>query len=62
VASKVLQEFDLSQCPLGENFLAEDIGYLLDGDSFTGLAVGGSARIGSTAVLEKGIVPYQTIP
>lgn len=40
VSSKVLQQLDLSQGPLGEDLLAEDIGDLLDGDAFASLAVG----------------------
>jgi hypothetical protein len=39
VTSKVLQELDLSQSPLGEYLLAEYIGDFLDSDALTCLVV-----------------------
>ena len=39
MAAKVLQQLYLSQCSLGQDFFAEDIGDLFDGDPFTGLIV-----------------------
>lgn len=39
MATKVLQQLDLSQRSLGENLLAEDIGDLLDCYAFAGLIV-----------------------
>ena len=44
MASEMLQQFDLAQCPLGEDFLAEDIGHFLDCDSLARLAVRGCAE------------------
>ena len=43
VAAEVLQQLDLAQGTLREDLLAEDIGDLLDGHTFAGLVVGGSA-------------------
>ena len=43
MASEVLQQLDLAQGALGQDLLAEDIGDLLDGYTFTGLVVGSSA-------------------
>lgn len=40
VTSEMLQQLDLSQGPLGQDLLAEDIGDFLDGDTITGLGVG----------------------
>jgi hypothetical protein len=45
VASEVLEKLDLSQCPLGQNFLAEDIGNLLDGDALTSMNICGSTTV-----------------
>lgn len=42
MSPEVLQQLDLSQRPLGEDLLAEDIGDLLDGDALTSLVVRGS--------------------
>lgn len=42
MSPEVLQQFDLSQCALGKNLLAEDIGDLLDGDTLVRLVVHGS--------------------
>jgi hypothetical protein len=39
MAAEVLQELDLAQGTLGQNFLAEDIGDLLDGDALICLVV-----------------------
>lgn len=41
--SEVLEELDLSQGPLGQDLLAEDIGDLLDSNTLLGLVVDGSA-------------------
>ena len=43
VASEVLKQLDFSQGTLGQDFLAENIGDLLDGDPLTILAIGGCA-------------------
>lgn len=43
MAAEVLQQLNFAQGALGENFLAEDIGDLLDSDTFGGLVVDGSA-------------------
>ncbi len=43
VASKMLQELDLSQGPLGQDLLAKDIGDLLNRYSLACLIVGGRA-------------------
>lgn len=40
MASKVLQQLNLSQRPLGQNLFAEHIGDLLDGNPFARLCVG----------------------
>jgi hypothetical protein len=45
VASEVLEKFDLSQCPLGQDLLAEDIGNLLDSDTFASMNICGSTKI-----------------
>jgi hypothetical protein len=41
VTAEVLEQLDLSQCALGQNLLAEDVGNLLDSDTFACLDVGG---------------------
>lgn len=43
VSPEMLEELDLAQSALGKDLLAEDIGDLLDGDAFVGLAVRGGA-------------------
>lgn len=43
VTTEVLKEFDLSQRPLGENFLAEHIGDFLDSNALPTLRVRGCA-------------------
>ena len=43
LASEVLQQLDLTQSALGQDFLAENIGDLLDGDALARLVVGGRA-------------------
>ena len=40
MATEVLQELDLTQSSLGENLLAEDIGDLLDSNTFLSLSIG----------------------
>jgi hypothetical protein len=40
MATEMLKQLDLSQSPLGQDLLAEDIGDLLDGDALAGLDVG----------------------
>jgi hypothetical protein len=43
-ASKVLQQFDLAECALGQDLLAEDVGNLFDGDTLARLVIrGGTA-------------------
>jgi hypothetical protein len=37
MASEMLQQFDFSQSPFGENLFAKDIGHLLDGDTLVRL-------------------------
>ncbi len=44
MASKVLKKLDLSQSPLCQNFLAEDIGDLFDRDALSRLVVGRGAH------------------
>lgn len=45
MATEMLEQFDLTQCPLGENLLAEHIGDFLDGYTLTSLNVGrGTAK------------------
>ena len=44
MATEVLQELDLPQGTLGQDFLAKNIGNLLDCHSFTGLHVRGGAE------------------
>ena len=46
MALKCWEEFDLSQSSLGKNLLAEDVGHLLDSNTFSILAVGGRAILG----------------
>lgn len=46
---EVLEELDLSQRPLGENLLAEDIGHFLDSNPFSVLGVCGCAACVSVA-------------
>jgi hypothetical protein len=41
----MLKQFDLSQCPLGENLLAEDICNLLDGNALSRLVVCCGAKV-----------------
>jgi hypothetical protein len=43
VASEVLKQLDLSQGTLSQDFLAEDIGDLLDGNALASLNICGSA-------------------
>jgi hypothetical protein len=43
VAAEMLQELDLAQGALGQDFLAEYIGDLLDGDTLVRLVVYGGA-------------------
>jgi hypothetical protein len=43
MATEMLQQLDLSQSPLSQDLLAEDIGDLLDSDTLAGLNVGCSA-------------------
>ena len=43
LASEVLQQLDLTQSALGQDFLAENIGDLLDRDALARLVVGGRA-------------------
>ena len=45
VASEVLKELDLSQSPLCQDFLAEDIGDLFNGNTFPGVVVCGSTNL-----------------
>jgi hypothetical protein len=45
VAAEVLKKLNLSQCPLGQNFLAEDIGNLLDGDALASMNIRGSTTV-----------------
>jgi hypothetical protein len=40
MTSEVLQKLDLSQCALSQDLLAEDIGDLLDRNSFVCLGIG----------------------
>jgi hypothetical protein len=42
VTSEVLQELDFSQCPLGDNPLAQNVCKFLDSDPFAGVTVGRS--------------------
>lgn len=44
VTPEMLQQFDLSQGPLGQDLLAEYIGDLLNGDAISGLRIGRSTR------------------
>jgi hypothetical protein len=41
----MLQELDLSQCPLRQDLFAEDICNFLDGDTFARLTVGRSTAL-----------------
>jgi hypothetical protein len=43
VASEVLKQLDFSQGALSQDFLAEDIGDLLDGHALARLSIGSSA-------------------
>jgi len=45
VASEVLKELNLSQSPLCQNLLAEDIGDLFDGNTFPSVVVCGSTNL-----------------
>jgi len=53
MSPEMLQQLDLPQRPLGQNLLAEDIGHLLDRDTFPRLVVGGGAddAVGALAQL-----------
>jgi hypothetical protein len=65
MSSEMLQKLDLSQRTLGQNLLAEDIGDLLDRNSFIGLSVGrGTVEKTVSICLEqrKHVMLYQTIP
>lgn len=55
VSPEVLQELDLAQGTLGQDLLAEDIGDLLDGDTFVGLVVHGGAGGGRISKRQAGI-------
>lgn len=44
MAPEMLEQLDLSQGALGEDLLAEDVGDLLDGDTFASLGVGRGAK------------------
>lgn len=59
VSPKVLQQLDLAQGALGEDFLAEHIGDLLDGDALARLVVGRGAdnAVGALAQLLGHVVP-----
>lgn len=45
MTAEMLEQFDFTEGALGQNLLAEDIGHLLDGDTFTGLDVGSRASL-----------------
>ena len=51
---EVLEQFDLSQSPLGEDLLAEDIGDLLDGNTVTSHIVGSLTGIEDEQVGSSG--------
>ena len=44
MAPEVLEELDLPQSPLRQDFLTKDIGDFLDGHSVAGQVIGGSTR------------------
>jgi hypothetical protein len=63
--SEMLQKFDLSQRTLGQNLLAENIGDLLDRNSFIGLGIGRGTEEKTVRVCleqRKYVMLYQTIP
>jgi hypothetical protein len=65
MSSEVLQKLDLPQRTLGQNLLAEDVGDLLDRNTFTGLAIGrGTAgkRVSVCQEQMEYVMIYQTIP
>lgn len=55
MAAEVLQQLDLAQGALGENFLAENIGDLFDGDALVGLSVDSGAVIKFLSLAKKKI-------
>lgn len=64
MSSEVLQKLDLSQRALGQNLLAEDIGDLLDRNTFTGLTIGRGTAEDRISVCHERMedVTYQTMP
>jgi len=48
----VLEQLDLSQCALGQDLLAEDVGDLLNSDALASLDVGGGTREGQQCQYE----------
>ena len=52
----MLQQLYLSERPLGQDLLAEDIGNLLDGNPLTSLVVRSSAAKGLSSELASNIV------
>lgn len=57
----MLQQFDLSQGPLGQNFLAEDIGDLLDGDALAGGIVRRSTISSAAPVIFRACSPNNAV-
>lgn len=45
MATEMLKQLNFTEGALGQNLLAEDIGHLLDGDTFAGLDVGSRAAL-----------------
>jgi hypothetical protein len=65
MSSEMLQKFDLSQRTLSQNLLAENIGDLLDRNSFIGLGIGRGTEEKTVRVCleqRKYVMLYQTIP
>lgn len=64
----MLQELDLAQGTLREDFLAEDIGDFLDRDTFARLGILRGAEGGNVSTLARpgmaarGLSAYQTMP
>jgi hypothetical protein len=65
MSSEVLQKLDLPQRALGQDLLAEDIGDLLDRNTFIGLSVCRGTEGRRVSVHHEWmeyVVKYQTIP
>lgn len=62
MTAEVLEEFDLSEGALGQDFLAEHIGDLFDGDAIACLHIGRGTDHGQSDSTPSRKTTYQTMP